>query len=263
MKKRLQGLIAGVLICAILTSGMVFAKNIKEAIDAVYMNVKLVIDGEEITPKDVNGNIVEPFIYNGTTYLPVRAIGEAFKKDVHWDGETATVYVGDIVKPAKEVYLYDKPYLECTVAAEFLSGKKGDTLKYAEEQVRNVKNFIGFDLNLDNAQETSTGVYCYKNSATYPLNGIAKKVKGTLIAPVYYLSMRDLVGEYKVNFYNESGKLLYTSPILNKSVSPIDFEFETGKSLKLTVEFVASSNLNRSGYFYCLIENFAIVTTDY
>ena len=72
MKKRLQGLIAGVLIGAMLTSGVVFAKNIHETINAVYMNVKLVIDGEEITPKDANGNIVEPFIYNGTTYLPVR-----------------------------------------------------------------------------------------------------------------------------------------------------------------------------------------------
>lgn len=65
MKKRLQGLIVGVLIGAMLTGGVVFAKQISETIDAVYMNVKLVIDGEEITPKDAKGNVVEPFIYNG------------------------------------------------------------------------------------------------------------------------------------------------------------------------------------------------------
>ena len=74
MSKRLQGLIAGVLIGVMLSSSAAFAKNIYETIQAVYMNVKLVVDGEEITPKDVNGNVVEPFIYNGTTYLPVRAI---------------------------------------------------------------------------------------------------------------------------------------------------------------------------------------------
>ena len=140
MSKRLQGLIAGVLIGVMLSSSAAFAKNIYETIQAVYMNVKLVVDGEEITPKDVNGNVVEPFIYNGTTYLPVRAIGEAFDKDVQWDGETATVYVGDVVKPAKEVHLYDKPYLECEIPAEFKAGKN------ANLSDRNITNYIGFDL---------------------------------------------------------------------------------------------------------------------
>ncbi len=33
----------------------------------------------------------EPFIYNGTTYLPVRAVGEAVGKEVAWDNDTKTV----------------------------------------------------------------------------------------------------------------------------------------------------------------------------
>lgn len=49
--------------------------------------------------------MVEPFTVNGTTYLPVRAIGEALGKDVKWDGETKTVYVGEI--PGKINYLVD------------------------------------------------------------------------------------------------------------------------------------------------------------
>lgn len=144
-----------------LTSGMVFAKQISETIDAVYMNVKLVIDGEEIIPKDANGNIVEPFIYNGTTYLPVRAIGEAFNKDVHWDGGTATVYVGDIVKPAKEVSLYDKPYIECGKSSEFISGKSKDFTYLENISVK----YIGFDFNSNLGYEKNeeNGRYYYKN----------------------------------------------------------------------------------------------------
>ena len=38
---------------------------------------------------------MEPFIYNGTTFLPVRAISEALGKEVEWDGPTSSVYIGE------------------------------------------------------------------------------------------------------------------------------------------------------------------------
>ena len=257
MKKRLQGLIAGVLIGATLTGGGVFAKNLKETINAVYMNVKLVIDGEEIVPKDVNGNIVEPFIYNGTTYLPVRAIGEAFNKDVHWDGETATVYVGDIVKPAKEVYLYDKPYKTCDKSAEFISGK------LEKEKFTDVtsSNYIGF--NLDTSEEKGDGLYEYKNSITYSINGLAKKVKGTFKP---FIGSHGYATECYIKFYNENGKLLYQSPTITPYTSNFDFEFSVEKSLELKIEFCgyATNNTSRTtAYLPVRIENFAILTTDY
>lgn len=36
---------------------------------------------------------IEPFIHNGTTYLPVRALAEALGQEVDWDQETATVLI--------------------------------------------------------------------------------------------------------------------------------------------------------------------------
>lgn len=89
--KRLQGFIAGVLATLMLTGVFAVAKNMYEKIDVLYNDVKIEIDGEEFIAKDVNGNVVEPFIYNGTTYLPVRAIATAFDKDVAWDESTYTV----------------------------------------------------------------------------------------------------------------------------------------------------------------------------
>ena len=248
MKKRLQGLIAGVLIGTMLTSGIVFAKNIQETINAVYMNVKLVIDGEEITPKDVNGNIVEPFIYNGTTYLPVRAIGEAFDKDVHWDGKTATVYVGDIVKPAKEVFLYDKPYKYCENSREYICGEEYHEFYFKKDD--SFKNYIGFQFG------TMGGGY-RKSYVTYALNGLAKKVKGTFVPPE-----GSKVFDSTIKFYNESGKLLYQSPVLNPSISPIKFEFDVSNCLELKIEFETNAGEN-SGYSGCAINDFAILTTDY
>ncbi|MBR3059761.1 MAG: copper amine oxidase N-terminal domain-containing protein [Oscillospiraceae bacterium] len=67
--------------------------------DSVFVGVNIVIDGEKLEPKDVNGNPVDAVIYKGTTYLPVRAVAEALGVAVNWDGDTRTVYLGDV--PAK------------------------------------------------------------------------------------------------------------------------------------------------------------------
>lgn len=94
MKQKLQGLIAGLLIGTLLTGGLVFAKQAQEMISVMYSNIKIQIDGVEFTPKDANGGTVEPFIYNGTTYLPVRGIAGAFGSEVNWSPETMTVSLG-------------------------------------------------------------------------------------------------------------------------------------------------------------------------
>jgi len=57
-------------------------------------NIRVFIDGTQITPRDATGRIVHPFIQDGTTFLPVRAIGEAFDMDVHWDSRNQSVIVG-------------------------------------------------------------------------------------------------------------------------------------------------------------------------
>ena len=94
MNKRIQGVVIGMLVTIILFGGVAIADFSKtETITALYRNIKIVIDGKEFIPKDVNNNIVEPFIYNGTTYLPVRAVSQALGREVSWDGDTSTVYI--------------------------------------------------------------------------------------------------------------------------------------------------------------------------
>lgn len=95
MKKKTLSLALAVALCLGLGTIAIAANNIRTAmIEANYMNIKLVVDGVEVTPKDANGSTVEPFASNGTTYLPVRAVANALGKDVTWDGETKTVYIG-------------------------------------------------------------------------------------------------------------------------------------------------------------------------
>ena len=68
-----------------------------------YKNIKVTLDGEQIALIDANGNPVEPFIIDGTTYLPVRAVSGALGLDVGWDGATSTV---TLTRPEAEKAIY-------------------------------------------------------------------------------------------------------------------------------------------------------------
>ena len=51
----------------------------------------IIINGVIQEFSDVNGNVVYPVLYNGTTYLPLRAVGNSLGLHVDWDGATQTV----------------------------------------------------------------------------------------------------------------------------------------------------------------------------
>lgn len=76
------------------------AGTVYKTITVKYDDIQIVLNGEKIEPKDADGQTVEPFIYEGTTYLPVRAIGEALNLEVAWDEASKTVTLdGDSVQP--------------------------------------------------------------------------------------------------------------------------------------------------------------------
>ena len=60
----------------------------------LHPDYTIVIDGTARTFRDVNGRTVSPLLYNGSIYLPIRAIGEIMGKTVSWDGATDTVTLG-------------------------------------------------------------------------------------------------------------------------------------------------------------------------
>ena len=81
----LLAVFAAVGVAAIATDGLSTLENVKVG------GIRIVIDNKEFTCTDANGAVVEPMIYNGTTYIPVRAVSTAFGKAVYWDGEESTI----------------------------------------------------------------------------------------------------------------------------------------------------------------------------
>lgn len=88
MKKRI---IAAITALSVITSAAaVAAFGVQRTID-VTGGISVFMDGNEVEMTDVNGNAVDAFVYDGTTYLPARAISEANGNTVSWDGQARRV----------------------------------------------------------------------------------------------------------------------------------------------------------------------------
>ncbi len=98
MKRYIAGIITGIIIAETITAFGASEQNIT----AVFDKIKLYVDGKQIKEQTL--------LYNGTTYIPLRAAAEALGKEVYYNAETYTAYIGnnkleDIILPKKEIQL--------------------------------------------------------------------------------------------------------------------------------------------------------------
>lgn len=86
MKKRIQGFVAGVLFCIILMSSVSATDNTR-MIEVVEDSIEFMVNGAKTH--------IPNFSYEGTTYIPIRAISTSLDKTVTWDQETKTAMIED------------------------------------------------------------------------------------------------------------------------------------------------------------------------
>ena len=93
-KNRILAGACALVLAASLTVGALAASQPYTANATLSPNVTVKIDGVEQTFYSAQGKEVHPIIYNGTTYIPLRAVGELMGKNVNWDGTTGTASLG-------------------------------------------------------------------------------------------------------------------------------------------------------------------------
>lgn len=104
--KNYKSFFAGMLTMLLIVclTGTALATTGKVTKELEYRNISVSLDGKKLDLRDAKGNAVEPFMFEGTNYLPVRALAESLGLNVAWDGKTATVVLttpgAEPVKPA-------------------------------------------------------------------------------------------------------------------------------------------------------------------
>lgn len=136
-KERTKSFISGILFSVFIFSmiGTAAATIGSRTLTADYTDINIQLDGKQLTPTDANGNAVEPFAINGTTYLPVRAVSNALGLGVEWDSESKTVVLSSPKSPNRPFEIHD-----C----------------YENFSVPAFENVIGYDALVD-VYELSTG----------------------------------------------------------------------------------------------------------
>ncbi len=181
----LAGALTALLVVSVVPSALAAAgKTI-----TIWPGVSVYIDDQKLDPRDANGKPVEVFTYNGTTYLPVRAVSEALGKPVQWDGKTKSVYVGKHSGDSPAAWLSQMDYF---------SGTKSITTAASEK---------------DNAGNTH--YYCVTRDfdRTYKLNGQYTRMTGVLYQSYEYRSSSISKG-YGLTIYGD-GRILYDNAAQN------------------------------------------------
>ncbi|WP_305141223.1 stalk domain-containing protein [Acutalibacter muris] len=124
------------LVCG-MAIGASAADTLKEI--SAYLNYGITIkyNGEAQDLTDAAGNRVYPITYNGTTYLPVRAVSNLLGIGVDWDGATQTVLLGE---KADGTDLIDnfKPYNSYTTDIDYRGSLDPEFIQSSEKQTTTI-----------------------------------------------------------------------------------------------------------------------------
>ena len=79
MKGNIKSFVSGCIVTATVVGlvGSAAATVGQKTVALDYNDIKVTLDGKQVTLVDSSGQAVEPFAIDGTTYLPVRAVSDA------------------------------------------------------------------------------------------------------------------------------------------------------------------------------------------
>ncbi len=203
MKKRWMALAA----CAIGTAGMMIGASAAGIVQTIKAELRpdfeIVIDGKKQTFKNVDGDTVYPILYDGSTYLPIRAIGEIMGKTVYW------------YQDEKKIELKDEKQSTVTDADVIVDGKTNNGNKDKDKDKDKDKN----------KEQNTSAKYTMDEAKDIALEKLGLKASKSefIKAKADYDD-----GIYEYEFEIKSGNTIYS----------IDVDANTGKTNDLETEVI-------------------------
>lgn len=175
-----------IILCVLLTTstfGTVSAKWGTENAKVLFQDIKISVDNNVLKPD------TEPFIYQGRTYIPARALAEAMGGVVTWDEKNSTVSIYDLRSETISNY-YDSIYLLGTstrlqeISENMSICKTILTYEYRGSDIYN-KYYENFIINRDafnnmKSEYINMANLISKNSTCYENRMLANKLLSTI-----------------------------------------------------------------------------------
>lgn len=109
MKKRIvAGIVSVCIIVGSFSAGVLATSSLEEIKAYLNYGINIKLDGQTQTMHNANGERVYPISYQGTTYVPIRAVSNMLDIPVEWDGQNNAVLLGE-TGTAKD-FIEMKPY---------------------------------------------------------------------------------------------------------------------------------------------------------
>ena len=99
MKQRIQGIIIGVVLTTLLLGGVTALAATTRTIEANFGNYRMYHFANRLTVVDTDGEVLQPFSYNGNLYLPAQAVLRAMGVNASWDETTGIFRFGQVATP--------------------------------------------------------------------------------------------------------------------------------------------------------------------
>lgn len=145
--KKIAYFLSGCIITTIIMNSFTVFAETADKIDVVFGRIVLMVNGEKINK--------ETLLYNGTTYVPLRASAEILGKEVAWDSTSNTAYI-DEKGTNRQIQIDNKT-------------KTADAVSISPEltALNLVKDYIaGDDDSVFEPRDSSSGLtYKFRNSA--------------------------------------------------------------------------------------------------
>ena len=176
-------------------------------------DITLKVNGTTYNVRDTNGSLVSPLIYNGTTYLPLSALGRMLDADVSWDASTNTVVIQD-----------------ADTASDYIGEAKAKDIALKHAGLSSSKvTFLPISLDWDDGRQVYE-VEFYSGNKEYDYEIDA--ATGTILSYDYdvenYTIPSSQTGDY---ISREKAQQLAQAKAPNATLVKLEFDFDDGRAI--------------------------------